>query len=192
MNNNQTICQIFNSVTKQIIDIGCLSKVWYRRGNVVLTDSINIEDNFAGVSAFIKKEYEIVQEYIIDLIEQLPRIDSFSKGVVNKLKVLQLAKSIGLKIPSTTIFQGEIPSLLAGDLISKPIYEMYKFEDEDGIFCTHTTEVNLEEERSKNLTYSISKVQDKIDKECDLRVFYLNGKCYACLLYTSPSPRDRG
>ena len=190
ISNKNIICKLQNVTTNEIIDITKISAIWYRRGNFVFLDDCNLNFDFAGILSYSKKAYQIVHDFIMHYLELLPRLDSYFRSSMNKLQVLSIARSVGLKIPNTRLFQGDFPMTLSGDYITKSIFELFKYKLDEITYYTPTTLLDADKIKEKDLTYGLSQVQDHIKKECDIRVFYLRGKFFSMAIMSQQNEKS--
>jgi len=191
LSNNDFICSLINCKTQEIIDLAAISSIWYRRGDINFFDKLNIVEDLFDIKKYMDDEYSVLHDFIIYYLESKPKIDGFRTSVVNKLKVLKIAKEIGLSIPITLIFQGSFPDNIYGDYITKSLSEVYRTETIDnGYYYTPTTLIDPKSERLKGLCYSLSKLQNHIEKECDVRVFYIKGNFYSMAIMSQNNEKS--
>ena len=112
---------------------------------------------------------------------------------VNKLDMLHQAAAVGLAIPETHVITraADLRALLAtGDYICKSLYEPMFLKDPEGFYAMYTTRLDPDEVDAlvpPELTPSL--VQRLIAKAYELRVFYLDGTCYAMAIFSQQRAR---
>ena len=175
------------------IQLNRLGAAWYRKGLNWLGGQFNevfVEDhpeltNYLNILGC--KENQKLSEYIHYLIQQrVPVLGSAFKSDLNKLVTLDLAQSVGLKIPPFHVVNEtqSVARLLEGDqeYITKAMSDgVYLFESENrqrGYF-TYTESVSRECIAGCPEKISPSFMQSKIEKRYEVRVFYLDGRCYS-------------
>jgi len=89
---------------------------------------------------------------------------------------LQIANKIGFCIPQTFIKTKLNKQDFEVPIITKPMSNFIHLKLNDKNYMTYTSVVD---KNNKNKKYAISLFQQKIEKELELRVFYLDKKCYA-------------
>jgi ATP-GRASP peptide maturase of grasp-with-spasm system len=146
-----------------------IQSVWYRRGGInfkrLLYDnpSINIHMNEA--------QYWL-EDYVIKNLEAKRHINTQTNAHVNKLVVLEVAKNVGLEVPDYFLAENT-DDIILGQTIVKSITGNVILEsinkNEDGVM--YTTIIKETEEKN----FFISFFQNKIDKDFEIRSFYLNG-----------------
>jgi ATP-GRASP peptide maturase of grasp-with-spasm system len=98
--------------------------------------------------------------------------------------MLLLAKEFGLDIPNSFVCtnskQLQKIEQQCKKLISKSIYEPYFIWQDKGVFSMYTKEINS---LCKD-NFFPSLVQQKIEKEYELRVFYLDGQFYSMVIFS--------
>lgn len=184
-------CKLVNVKNNQILDIKRVSAIWYRRGDVSLCESGVHHHDYLGIVSFIRQEYRVLHDFILNYFEGLPRLDSYYRRSVNKLTVLSVAKSLGLMIPSTYLFEGMFPDSLHGSFITKAAHEVFNYLAPEGYYSSPTALFDYSLLKELDRTYSLSKIQMHIEKECDVRVFYLCGVLYAMAIMSQSNEQSR-
>ncbi len=175
------------------INLSEIGAVWYRKGRhwfCTHVPNVAIDANPALATYLRKKlakEQLRLSEYLHHLISKtLPSLGSAPTCDLNKLIVLHAALEVGLNVPAFTVSNSE--SILSEatetkQCITKPIGDVvYLFDNErtnTGYF-SYTEDLDprtLRKSSKDNLPCSL--VQQKIDKQFDARVFYLDGRCFA-------------
>lgn len=181
LKNDEYECVLASSEGK-IIDLNKISSVWYRRGDLNLKmpviDFISNSGLKKAIENHLWSEKMTIESFFYQLMESKPRIGSFTKRSVNKLKVLREAALLGIEIPYTLIVSSKsnLTAAASGKLVSKGIHEGFKHDMEIGNYTTYTEDVDLNEMPEQ---FFPSLFQDTIEKEADIRSFYLFGKFYS-------------
>ena len=121
-----------------------------------------------------------------------------ARGNLNKLSVLQLAREVGLLTPRTVVVErkADIQRLLADEprVVTKSISDGIYFFDgnatERGYF-TYTEAVDEQVAERLPCRIDPSLFQACIDKELDVRVFFLLGAFYAMAILSHRDPQTR-
>lgn len=159
-------------------DIRCS---WYRRGRLNLfCETVTAFPDPALnriATAHLSSEVKILEQFFYHLLEKKPHIGTFSKGGMNKLAVLHEAVSLGIKIPQTYVTtSGKALADAPARMITKSISENINFSTAGNWYMTYTEEIaqsGLQE------SFFPSLFQELLEKEADLRIFYLCGEFYA-------------
>ncbi len=126
-------------------------------------------------------------------------LSEFDISNINKFHTLNKAKILGLKIPETLITNNK-PDILSflrkhknTGLILKSIGENLSLLIENKTSFFQPIKV-INEKSVNNLPdfFMPSLFQEKINKEFDLRVFYLNGVCYSMSIHTNKDDYREG
>lgn len=180
--------------------------IWFRRPHLLLSQTQTWESPTAGNSEVLKKailknkktELEKIYVHILNEIScQCERqIGSLTKAQVNKLDVLQEAIKCGLSIPKTYIISDKatlkvVISQNPQGLITKSNDEaIHALDDSVGLVFVGYT-VILDDNNLDTIPdeFSPSLVQEKIMKKFELRVFYLDSKCYSMAILSQSNPK---
>lgn len=106
---------------------------------------------------------------------------------VNKFDVLNIARSAGLSIPYTIIcnFKDEvIRCSRTKKYISKSLDEGRAITTKSHIFSMYTVEINNVELKCLPVTFAPSLLQEHIEKQYDIRIFYIEGKFYNAAIFS--------
>lgn len=169
------------------------SYIWMRRGNFSL---FNIPMPYG-----LHKERSILIDYLHFLAERKVKcLGSLSKEYKhNKLIDIQIAKEINIKVPDTHIISNkkELVCLLKKfnkkEYITKAIWNQNNFEV-DGIqyfggapFILPIVKIQHHE----NETFFPSLVQEKIEKEFEIRIFFVSDKFYSMAIFSQRDEQTR-
>ncbi len=112
---------------------------------------------------------------------------------LNKLEVLEHASRVGLDVPATllTTSKTELDRFVKrhGAVITKAIGDVHPLTFEDGQGLMYTDEVGAEVTAALSEMFFPSLFQEKIDKQYELRVFFLAGECYAMAIFSQQNQR---
>lgn len=176
-----------------------IKSTWFRRGSLLFENYFNKSTNS-----------NIVNERLYSKL--LPEIKNTIEGIVrfliekrclgnniyssNKMQVLQIAQKAGLLIPETIITNNRkvVESFLQKHkrIISKGI--------EEGIggakifntnICCGTEEITLKDLNLFPDIFFYSLFQEKIQKEFEIRVFFLAGECYSMAIFSQLDKRTQ-
>lgn len=106
---------------------------------------------------------------------------------LNKLDTLLLAENCGLDIPDSYVISQkaqltDIQRTSNKSYISKSVYEPHFIYQKNGAFSMFTKEIKHLEEIPDAFFPSL--IQEKIEKEYELRVFYINGEFYTMAIFS--------
>ncbi|MBG6133455.1 ATP-GRASP peptide maturase of grasp-with-spasm system [Aquimarina sp. EL_43] len=116
---------------------------------------------------------------------QLPSPEAIK---VDKFANLRLAKKIGLEIPDSLLTNSkkELLSFVEKhkEIIAKPLYEGISFQEKDCVIDFLTEKVNPEQLQELPSIFFPSFFQGYVEKDIELRVFYLEGKFYTMAMFS--------
>lgn len=119
----------------------------------------------------------------------------YHQGNANKLISLRVAESVGLCIPSTYVSsdKSEILNFHSKNhnVITKFIQDVI-FLNPQGMLLRSTTErVSKADITKMDNIFSPSLIQTEIKKKYEIRVFYLQGECYAMAIFSQQDKQTR-
>jgi ATP-GRASP peptide maturase of grasp-with-spasm system len=143
---------------------------------------VNFDNNlYRDIVNHIIEEKKVAHDYIQYHFENIPHIGTYSQREVNKLIVLTEALRLGINIPATFLACNkkvlvESESINAQNMITKSISEAFSPVINNTPYVTYTESVNALTLPNK---FELSLFQEKIEKEADIRVFYILGDFYS-------------
>jgi len=180
------------NINKKWISSENINVVWFRK--------FGFFDQYEGYSE-LKKNLGIdycyrvsaEQRKILNLIARTLKtkhwLCKYSAAGLNKFDVLQKALEVGLNTPYSIITNSKHellsdPSLAKRCIITKGAGDiMYVDLDETTLLTTLTTDITKYTNELPNLFFP-SLIQNKIQKQFELRVFYLDGKTYSMAIFS--------
>ncbi|MGG5208110.1 grasp-with-spasm system ATP-grasp peptide maturase [Chryseobacterium sp. MIQD13] len=179
----------------QKIDNQIVHTIWFRR--TFDEDFLNIEPkifnefhNNKTLENHLFSELRTIYRFLESFLEDSVWINKYSESL-NKLKTLKLAEKHGLNIPDTYITNRiEIINKLATDknLITKPISDAVTLFDNDSHYMMYTSEVS--EIKNEGHIFP-TKLQSKIDKKFELRIFYIDDVFYSMAIFSQNDNKTR-
>lgn len=174
------------------------SSIWYRRPRFS-SENISINQPESEIPEFLLHKIRFNQN--AELRELYEYIFNFSlkgslilgnrlKTRVNKLEILSLAKKIGISIPRTKVVSHKSQLLefqkdISNTLITKSIYEPISGLDNSGqTFISYTNELTDSVLDKIPNRFSPSLVQEKIEKDIEIRTFVLDEKFYSMAIFS--------
>jgi ATP-GRASP peptide maturase of grasp-with-spasm system len=142
---------------------------------------------------FLYNEFKALRELILHLLEGKKWL--FNRRLwKSKLEILNEAKMVGLDIPKTIITteRDNLDSFLKENnnfIITKPIAEAAHIKLPTGSIALSTKKIETVQDLNKN--FSPSLFQEYIEKEIELRVFYIMGKCYSMAIFSQSNPQTQ-
>lgn len=180
-----------------------INLVWYQGGNFPIpfykVDGHNEELSLQTIR-FIKYEWEVINFYLMKLLQGKEHIGNFFLAETNKLRNLEIAKECGFIIPKTIITQNaEFVQNIKEKKVIKPIGESFPFYINNigyRIFTEKLDKVIIPKEFFPSL------IQEEIERDIEIRVFVIletqeffamaiRNNCKETLDYRSANSRNR-
>ena len=147
-----------------------ITSVWYRRGGLRFK---HISYKNPAIQTHMRETQHWLEDYVLKTLEAKKHINKQSNSHVNKLVVLEKAMQAGLDVPPYFLATSTADAVL-GETIVKPITGTPILNAIDGKAnaMMYTTVIDEPEEQE----FFISFFQEKVEKDFEIRSFYLNGK----------------
>lgn len=191
LNENQHINKVFFDFKNDVFKISIgeieykledFKSVFYRNGGIYYsTITGEIDSNLVD---FYNSELKSISEFIYYYLRVIGvRVfgNLFTKEV-NKLEVLFLAKSLGLKIPDTYILSilNDLRQInISPAYITKAVSEMKPIIVENDLYLNYTHEVDFKNTLDKKESIIPSLIQGKIECLYEIRAFFFEKQIWA-------------
>jgi ATP-GRASP peptide maturase of grasp-with-spasm system len=191
------------SISGKIYHLSDYKSYWYRRGDFTIANAPKYESADKSlekkVNRYLLEEQDSLHFFIHKVFENRLHIGSNHNASVNKLHVLKLADESGLNIPDTSVLctKKMLTQLINknGAIITKGIQEglilshQHPDQKESTQYTAYTSAFTKKDLKETNAEFPPTKFQNKIDKAIELRIFYLNGKCYTMAIFSQNNPK---
>ncbi|MDR2235437.1 MAG: grasp-with-spasm system ATP-grasp peptide maturase [Chryseobacterium sp.] len=162
-----------------------IESVWYRRGGLVFK---RLKYTNKSIHMNMNETQYWLEDYVIKTLESKRHINKDSNSNVNKLLVLDKAKEIGFDVPEYYLADNTHDTEI-GHTIIKTINGNVILDDlrknSAGFMFTSVVEENESED------FFITFFQEKIEKDFEIRTFYLNGKCWSMAIFSQNDEQTR-
>ncbi|MBL3548369.1 grasp-with-spasm system ATP-grasp peptide maturase [Chryseobacterium sp. KMC2] len=162
-----------------------ITSTWYRRGRLKFkrlsydNDSINIH---------MDETQHWLEDYVIKTLESKKTINKQTNSHVNKLFVLEQAQKAGLNVPKYFLAENT-DEVVVNTTITKAITENVILDSinkySDAIIYTSI----IEEKEKEN--FFITFFQEKIEKDFEIRSFYLSGKTWSTAIISQSDEQTK-
>jgi ATP-GRASP peptide maturase of grasp-with-spasm system len=174
--------------------------VWYRRWmgrNVALRDGHRLggDDNFLNVFNFVRHERSTLRQHFLTQLTPTHRLGNPDKDALNKLDVLIAAGKAGLKVPRTIVTSSRQMLLsfceATDGVIVKSLKDPGMLSYQEKAYVSYTATLTSEDVTRLPSTFFPSLVQEQIEKAFEIRVFYLDGQCYAMAIFSQSNQQTQ-
>ena len=143
----------------------------------------------------LTQESRKLSDFLFTRFAGLPWLSHPRRASLNKLDVLTRAARAGFVTPATLVTT-ERESLrrfceIHGTVITKPIGEVDMFLEGERSHFLFTTALALAAVDALPERFAPSLFQEQVDKEHELRIFYLDGECHAMAIFSQNDPQTR-
>lgn len=170
--------RIFLQSQRNTFFIDDITSIWYRRGGLKF---IRKSYNNPSLDIYMDETQYWLEDYVIKMLESKKHINKQSNNHINKLLVLEQAKKAGLKVPEYNLAENT-DQIIVDKTITKSIAENIILKSvgnfSEGIL--YTSVVTEKESESFFITF----FQEKIEKDFEIRSFYLNGKIWSTAIFS--------
>ncbi|WP_438422463.1 grasp-with-spasm system ATP-grasp peptide maturase [Aquimarina macrocephali] len=182
------------SFPEREIELSKVKAFWYRRwlsGAYHYSKYEELMDtpfNKMRFSQKLNSELLKIKEYLRSSQKDKPWLSNMEKVKVNKLDVLQKAKKYGITIPETIITNSKEEVIKFknehGSIIVKAISEAMMLSKNGTSYSAYTAILTDEIIESLPDKFYASLLQNTVEKEYELRIFYLEGDFYGMAIFS--------
>jgi len=165
----------------QAFDLKDIHVVWLRRwmAKDLFKAEIKNGNDLQALNESIN-EIKKLSEYLFDCLSDKQWLLTPEATKLNKLHILRHASSCGLNTPHSVVLNNredllEFHKSSPDGIISKPIEHSDYFVNENSTFSVYTKEITEEDVNALPLTFFPTFFQEKVKKQYELRIFYLDG-----------------
>ncbi|MDR6968206.1 ATP-GRASP peptide maturase of grasp-with-spasm system [Flavobacterium arsenatis] len=170
--------RIFLESQKNSFFLDEVSSVWYRRGGLIFKHCRYVNK---AIDLHMDETQHWLQDYVSKTLESKRHLNKQTTNNVNKLIVLDKARESGLDVPKYFLAENTNDVIL-NETIIKSITQNVVLDDIekdlDGIMYTNVVEEH------ENENFFISFFQEKIEKDFEIRSFYLDGKIWSFAIFS--------
>ena len=162
-----------------------IDSVWYRRGGLNFK---RIKYCNPSINLHMYETQHWLEDYVRKTIGDKKHINKEKNAHLNKLLVLEYAQKIGLTVPSYFLADNTDDVILGKTIIKTingnvTLTELTK--NHDGFMYTSIIQEKEKEE------FFISFFQENIEKDFEIRTFYLHGKCWSMAIFSQNDEQTR-
>lgn len=182
------------------LDLSHVTVCWYRKYHFYAFSPFarRLQNLIStGFDAYFRSEYNGLLKTIISFLKlkSIRWLANPHSAQATKLEMLFAAKEVGLSIPDTVISNRKnvILSFLGKcrEIITKPIVNVAMISHGKKFYNISTAEIDHTVLRDTKAKMFPSLVQKKIEKAYELRIFFLEGICYAMAIFSQLDPQTQ-
>lgn len=194
--------ELQTETSKKIFKFSEIKSYWYRRGGMSPNfDRVENHTPYSkDINHYLSNEYFAVSDFMENLLESKTahRIGKRSFNLINKLNLLQKASELQLDVPDTLITTSKADLLefyiknKTRGIITKDAHHPLTInfsKTELGVF--YTSEVLLSHITCLPESFFLTKFQEKLDKDFEIRTFFLNDKTYSVAIFSQSDSKTK-
>ena len=141
----------------------------------------------------LNMESSVLQNAVFAWLDQKKVLGNYEVKGMNKLSVLSTAREVGFDIPASLVTNSKKKLITFlykyPDLITKCLSEVRSFRGNNELLGMYTSEVNAAVIKDLPESFYPSLFQENIQKDIELRVFYLNKEVYPMAIFSQLDQR---
>lgn len=174
----------------QNIKLDMVKSVWFRRPPVPVYNAIFKEKKASyETNRFFSSENNAIIDLLHLILQNKKWLNDNKTSRPRKIDQLIVAKKVGLKIPNTAVLgtKNELVNFREenGLLIMKPLQDPYPIRLRNGLYTQYTCDVTTELVNSLPDSFYPCLFQQKIEKNLEIRTFYIDGRCFSMAICSS-------
>jgi ATP-GRASP peptide maturase of grasp-with-spasm system len=181
-------------INTQIINIDDIKVVWYRKFGVSGDSDFfhEVYNTFnQNISRQLLKEFSKVLNYVNLIFKDKYWLTDPVNVSLNKLEVLKIASICGFSTPYSKLLNNKKDIDPKCDFIVKSICDSTILCVAERNFTMYTNIITPEDIKHIPSTFFPSLIQEKIEKEYEVRVFYLDKKCYSMAIFSQKDTQTK-
>jgi len=172
--------------------------VWYRRGGRFSSFTVHSQvgghhETSTQLDRHMRSEMASTARSLYALLADAPWLTRPDQASGNKVAALRAAHAVGLDVPATIITnsraQLEAFHRRCGRIITKAISDGTAFYLGERRYTMYTEEATSEDIAQLPETFLPTLAQEFLEKEYEVRAFYLDGACYPMAIFSQRDPR---
>lgn len=195
---NRSSAKLRIRIDDAVIDPSDIKVVWYRRWHhnsrhnevpVLRHEADRTKTNTLFLFMHLRNELAAISQTLFSSLAKASWLGSHATAAPNKLEVLQTAAGLGLDIPDTLVTT-DVSELRAfvethGEVVTKASADLLMCAFNKTIFTTYTEVVPSESIGENPWKGGFpSLFQEKLDKDYEIRSFFLEGRFYSMAMFT--------
>lgn len=167
-----------------------IKKAWFRSDSSNCKDDKVLDHQYGvNLKSSLFWEYEALKRSLFEANADIEWLSTYETTQLNKISVLRFAREVGLSVPDTLVTNNRDTLHLFlsknRNVICKAAFENLPFIRIANSYFKQFVEVLTEEDIAQiPQNFFPSFFQKAITKAYDVRVFYLNGKCYSMAIFS--------
>lgn len=195
LSNTEINFHLQDKIQDSVIDTTNIQTIWARRGYLnmsILPPLIKKKDIKEQIIEHLQLELSEIQDIFALILSKKKSIGRLDKYHTSKLNALLVAKKNKLLIPNTIIVttKNEL-NKCKKELITKSIASTPMFRGQKELNLLYTELLSHQRKQNIPQKFFPSLFQEKIEKEFEIRVFYLNKKLYSMAIFSQNDPQTR-
>lgn len=179
--------EVFIKVDSKQISFSTITAYWYRRSDWMFPEYYN-EDAHPAIKTDINREIRAIKEILHRRLLNIPNLSSLINADLNRIQVLDLARSLDFKTPdyiistekkSTKKFKNKYLSI-----INKPLWNGLTLRHENSIYINYTTLVDDDQIRQLDDSFFPSLFMEYVDKIYECRAFIIDQEVYTMAIFS--------
>ncbi len=202
---NENLKIDFNSIEiiikDEIINLSDINTFWFRRllpYNYFLSEYGRLTNNtILNVELIrnIQSEYYKIRDFISVFYGKKNWLSKIDNSSLNKIEVLNNAKLLGIVIPDSIITTSKSDIIKFrkkySNLIVKSISETLGLPIDDDAYISYTHAITDSDLDNLPENFYPSLIQENIEKDYELRIFYLNGSFYSMAIFSQNDEKTK-
>jgi ATP-GRASP peptide maturase of grasp-with-spasm system len=192
---NKSSEMFLQDVNNSIFYLDQYDTYWYRRSYLKTFQPI-LTKYKKSIMFDLQNEWLITENFIYQNFEKKRKLGSlFKEKYHNKLEALSIANQSGLLIPKTIVTSSKKQLLTFIEdnkkYITKALYNTFTIESESKYISIGTELISKSNIAILNELFYPTLVQEYIDKEFEIRVFYLNGSLFSMAIFSQNDSKTK-
>lgn len=192
----ESFIDVYLSENKEKLNNVTVKSVWFRRPPIPLFQKIHPSNNSSNeINHFFASEHSAVLDILYQTLKNKKWLNDNESSRPRKIDQLLIAKEVGLSIPNTIVTSSkeELVNFYQdnGNLILKAIQDPHVIIINKKAYTQYTALVTSDLINCVQENFYPCLFQQYIDKNLEIRTFYLSGKCFSMAICSSFDKQTR-
>lgn len=168
---------------------------WYRRGAFAFSETWQSSDVPDAISTQLGAELRFILELLNTRLGKIPNLSGNGNSRMNRLLVMDAARDMGFSVPAFGVFTQRSAvrafAIKHGKILTKPVSDVSFFNEGNISYRQYNALFTADDIAQLPERFMPGLFVAYVEKKYELRIFYINGRCYTMAILSQQDPLTR-